>query len=260
LTIFVLTRFLERKPWSPARFSNEFVATRLQVLKTSAMQSLEAQRFQDFQWLVSISSELDGAPIKEFLENGSNLSLDLLVQDGDESSASVFARNLVSKEGPYWTVRLDYDDFLHPKFLERVVALSENTGTLVSFPKGVVIDFGRETIGIRNRVNTNVLAYLGFGGSSVYSLGNHADAEQNADYLKIVRTWEPMWLIAINGMNVGNRAQPWDRPSRRSSFAKIFGLNDFQVNEDRFSHGLRWLRFLQFQAFFLARKLLPNSR
>jgi hypothetical protein len=129
------------------------------------------------------------------------------------------------------------------------VALSENTGTLVSFPKGVVIDFGRETIGIRNGVDTNVLAYLGSGGSSVYSLGNHADAQQNADYLKIVRTWEPMWLIAINGMNVGNQAQPWDRPSRRSRFAKIFGLNDFQVNEDRFSHGLRWLRFLQFQAF-----------
>lgn len=81
LTIFVLTRFPERKPWSPARFSDEFVATRLQVLKTSAMQSLEAQRFQEFQWLVSISSELDGAPIKEFLENGSNFSLDLLVQD-----------------------------------------------------------------------------------------------------------------------------------------------------------------------------------
>jgi hypothetical protein len=88
LTMIVLTRFLERKPWSPARFSNEFVATRLQVLKTSAMKSLEAQRFQ---WLVSVSSELDSAPIKEFLEDGSNLSVDLVVQDGAEHSASTLA-------------------------------------------------------------------------------------------------------------------------------------------------------------------------
>ena len=91
MTMIVLTRFLERKPWSPARFSNEFVATRLQVLKTSAMKSLEAQRFQRFQWLVSVSSELDSAPIKEFLEDGSNLSVDLVVQDGAEHSASTLA-------------------------------------------------------------------------------------------------------------------------------------------------------------------------
>ena len=76
---------------------------------------------------MSISSELDGAGIKEFLQDGSNLSLDLLVQDGAEDSASVFARNLVRNEDPYWTVRLDYDDFLHPKFLESLTALSEKT-------------------------------------------------------------------------------------------------------------------------------------
>ena len=127
MRIIVLTRFLERGPHSPAQFSSEFVSTRLQILKTSAMRSLEGQRFRRFQWLVSISSELDGAGIKEFLQDGSNLSLDLLVQDGAEDSASVFARNLVRNEDPYWTVRLDYDDFLHPKFLESLTALSEKT-------------------------------------------------------------------------------------------------------------------------------------
>jgi hypothetical protein len=112
--------------------------------------------------------------------------------------------------------------FLHPKFLERVVALSENTGTLVSFPKGVVIDFGRETIGIRNRVNTNVLAYLGSGGSSVYSLGNHADAEQNADYLKIVRTYV--------GANVAYCYQRYERRESGSTLGKAF--KEKQVRKD----------------------------
>jgi hypothetical protein len=260
LTIIVLTRFLDRKRWSPARFSNEFVATRLQVLKTSAMKSLEAQRFQRFQWLVSVSSELDSAPIKEFLEDGSNLSLDVVVQDGAEHSASVFARHLCRHEGPYWTVRLDYDDFLHPKFLERVGALSEKTGTVVSFPKGVIIDFGRGTIGIRNWVNTPILAYLGSGGSSVYSLGHHSSAAQRVGHLKIVRTWEPMWLISIKTGNAANRTQPWDRPSRRSRFAKIFGLDEFQVNEGPLSYGIRWVKFLEYKAFFLSRNLLPKSR
>jgi hypothetical protein len=260
LTIVVLTRFLERRPWSPAQFSNEFVSTRLQVLKTYAMKSLEAQRFQRFEWLVSISSELDGAQIKEFLEDGSNISLEVLVQDGAEPSASVFARNLGGKEDPYWTVRLDYDDFLHPKFLERVAALSEKTGTLVSFPKGVVIDFVRNTIGIRNWVNNTVLAYLGSGGSSVHSLGKHSTAPQNADYLKILWTWEPMWLIAINTGNAANRAQPWDRPSRGGRFAKTFGLHEFQANEATLSYGSRWVKFLKFKAFFLLRSLLSNSR
>ncbi len=223
------------------------------------MKSLEAQRFQRFEWLVSISSEVDGAQIKEFLEDGSNLSLELLVQHGAEASASVFARNLGGKEDPYWTVRLDYDDFLHPKFLERVAALSEKPGTLVSFPKGVIIDFVRNTIGIRNWVNPPVLAYLGSGGSSVHSLGNHSTASQNADNLKILRTSEPMWLIAIDTGNAANRAQPWDRPSRRSRFAKIFGLKEFQVNEGALSYGSRWVKFLKFKASFLLRSLLSNS-
>jgi hypothetical protein len=224
------------------------------------MRSLEGQRFRRFQWLVSISSELDGVGIKEFLEDGSNLSLDLLVQDGAEESASVFARNLVRNEDPYWTVRLDYDDFLHPKFLERLAALSEKNGTVVSFPKGAIIDFVGGTIGLRNWVNAPVLAYLGSGGRSVYSLGDHSQATQNSAFVKILRTWEPMWLISINGMNVANQSQPWDRPSRRSRFVKIFGLNESQVNERLLSYASRWVIFLKFQAFFLARNLLSRSR
>ena len=154
----------------------------------------------------------------------------------------------------------DYDDFLHPKFLERVGALSEKTGTVVSFPKGVIIDFGRGTIGIRNWVNTPILAYLGSGGSSVYSLGHHSSAAQRVGHLKIVRTWEPMWLISIKTGNAANRTQPWDRPSRRSRFAKIFGLDEFQVNEGPLSYGIRWVKFLKYKAFFLSRNLLPKSR
>jgi hypothetical protein len=210
--IYVLTRFAEKFTPGQPDFSHGWLARRVELLQELTSRSLHNQTEQGFEWLVSVYEGV--APEAEArIKEATQSRAQLVHQAPYEETADVFRHYLSQVESPYWTVRLDSDDMLHPEFLATLKRAHAQPGMIQSFPKGAILDIESGVAAAKRETNNPFLAQVGENGQNVFDLGEHGRvAFRPGVTLQTGRTREPMWLQVVHGGNLANAISPWDRP------------------------------------------------
>ena len=174
----------------------------------------------------------------------------VVVQKGLAPSADVFRPSLRKHKGPYWTVRLDSDDMIHPEFVSELSSEQLPTGAVLSFPAGAILDLETPFLGLRRLSNNPFLAHLGENGDNVFDLGHHGKVSfKNANFFFARDKKDPMWLQLIHSDNEANCVLPWDRPALTGNVLKIFGITPLRLNLSQLSP-FRWADYYRHQLYF----------
>lgn len=188
--------------------SNEWIETRLELMRRFTAPSLAAQTRPHFRWIILLDEELKNfvpAVISASLDLGEVLLTQSATHWTDRLQMIGQAKERVSK-----SVRLDSDDVVRPDFLElaefwlekfRVInflhgsRLNTETGTAVRF---------LEKAG-------PFLALQSPSGELAPNLGHHKRVWMKRRVVSIM-TEQPVWLQTVNGSNISNRLRPWHAP------------------------------------------------
>lgn len=247
--VFVLTRFAEEIGHRGAGFSTDWWDWRIVLLKQWTEPSLRRQSAKNFEWLVSISETAIPQQRQALVDAVAGFAT-VVVQKGLAPSEDVFRAHLQNEKGPYWTVRLDSDDMIHPDFIATLSSERLPVGAVLSFSSGVILDLGTPFLGLRRLSNNPFLAHLGEKGDNVFDLGHHGKVSfANANLFFARDNRVPMWLQLVHGGNQANRVMPWDRPALTGNVLKMFGVLPPKLNVSQLSP-FRWLDFLRHLVFF----------
>ena len=247
--VFVLTRFAQQFGHRSVGFASDWWDLRIALLKQWTEPSLRRQSAENFEWLVSISETVSPQQRQILVEAVAGFG-EVVLQKGLASSQDVFRARLQNERDPYWTVRLDSDDMIHPEFIAELSREKLPVGAVVSFPEGAILDLETPFLGLRRLSNNPFLAHRGQNGDNVFDLGDHGKVSfTNAKVFFARDKKNPMWLQLVHGGNLANRVMPWDRPALSGSVLTIFGVTPLRLNVSQLSL-FRWLDFLRFAVFF----------
>ena len=193
--------------------SADWIQNQCNFLSRYALASLQAQTDGNFEWLVSASAQLSEESLDLLRESISPVGK-LVLQQGDTHSSDVFASILSESDGQYLTVLFDYDDFLHPTFVEQVRALCDQEHSVFSFVSGVAYDLDACIAAWWPHVSNPFLVARGESGVNIFSWGNHTQVERKAGTnMKVISTAGPMWLKLVHGSNLGeDKITALDKP------------------------------------------------
>ena len=234
---FILTRFNvplrfdlppSRQPVRPG-LDPGWLARRFDLFERVCLASVARQTGRDFQWLVF----LDEATPHAFRDRLAALAAAHLflhpVYCGqfDEETVLPEIRRRETPDRLRITTRLDNDDAIHPRLVERVRQLAEchaphqdlRRGFYVSFPLGCCVRDGDFYL---QRYRYNPFAsYVSAPETERTVLG--ADHRYVADVAPVIFDWNrPMWCQTIHGENVANRLRGVYWPGgARSAFGSL---------------------------------------
>jgi hypothetical protein len=248
--VFVLTRFAEEiGSRAGGGFSSDWWDWRISLVQQWTEPSLRRQTAKNFEWLVSISETASPQQRQTLVEAVAGVAT-VVVQKGLAPSEDVFRPRLRKEEGPYWTIRLDSDDMIHPEFIAELSRERLPVGAVLSFPSGAILNLEPSFLALRRLSNNPFLAHFGENGDNVFGLGHHGKVSfTNANFFFAREKKDPMWLQLVHSDNLANRVQPWDRPALTGNVLKKFGVLPLRLNVSQFSP-LRWFEFLRHLVFF----------
>ena len=235
---FILTRFnvplrFDLPPGQqPVRLGLDpgWLARRFDLFERVCLASVARQTVRDFQWLVF----MDAATPEAFRDRLAALAADqpfLQPVYCDQFTEEAVLPEIRRRETPgrlRITTRLDNDDAIHPRLVERVRRRAERQaprqdlqrGFYVSFPIGCCAHAGDFYL---QRYRHNPFAsYVSAPETDRTVLG--ADHRYVADVAPVVFDWgRPMWCQTIHGENVANRLRGVYWPGgARSAFGPLF--------------------------------------
>lgn len=231
LDVFVLTRCAEALDGERHNLeSEEWVENQVRFLEEFSKPSLLAQSDFRFEWLVSVSDLLPPTSLSKISRAVAPVGK-VVMQRGGEHSSEVFFRELCAKTEPYVTVLFDYDDVLHPKFVEKVRASIAPGKSVYSFVSGIAYDRNLQIAAKWPHVSNPFIFCLGERGSNVFGLGNHTRVEAKyREELKVIHTLRPMWVKIYHGKNMGgDEITNADRPLFSSRYLNEFSSGNFSA-------------------------------
>ena len=235
---FILTRFNvplrfdlppERQP-APRGLDPDWLARRFDLFERICLASVARQTEPDFQWLVFLDEATPAAFRDRLTAHTATRPFLQPVYCGrfDEETVLPEIRRRETPGRLRITTRLDNDDAIHPRLIERVRRLAERQaprqdlrrGFYLSFPLGCCARGGDFYL---QRYRFNPFAsYVSAPETDRTVLGT--DHRYVADVAPVIFDWSrPMWCQTIHGENVANRLRGVYWPGgARSAFGPLF--------------------------------------
>ncbi|MGP1309919.1 MAG: glycosyltransferase [Phycisphaerales bacterium] len=213
-THVLLTRFnvRVRAKWSQLNNDERWLAGRFDLFETYCLPSVQHQTCADFVWLVYFDP---GTPepfmsrAREALERVPQARLVTIEAFDRELWMAPILEAVPSSASRLITTRLDNDDGLHPRFLERVRAAARtvSTPTFINLPTGCALRDGRlYRVTDRSNAFLSLVERVDVGGEpETVWVKPHTEAHAFAPIVQA--EGEPAWLQVIHGENVSNRVR-----------------------------------------------------
>lgn len=258
--IHVLTRFaviVEDAVHYEGLFTEEWFEFRLDLLSRFATPSLKAQSHKDFSWYLFLSEEFPRSLDTKIVRATEGMGCPIRQRRG-ESIGSAFRREVAPSSRGLFTVRMDSDDSLGPRFLEEI--LDTPVGQIGAFPIGLGLDVqsGRSWA-----IIDSANAFMALNSSdqtTIYELGDHNLAYQR--YPIHVKFRTPMWMQVTHGKNLANKRRKHQVPVTTAFAQKVLpsiDLSQFKTSP-RATAYLEWaLNFHKF-LFVLVREISVSPR
>lgn len=178
--------------------------------------SVRKQSFKNFVWFIIVHEDTDKKYLDKICENENVV---LLKGRTFPEVYQAFSKDFLSPNEAYFTMRLDNDDSIHPKFIESLYsagkAFLENTDVMgnpfaINFRTGLDYDLHKKNFYLRDYPASSFVSV--FSSPSADSQHktvldyHHAHIHKNINVVN-VKTKEPMWMINIHDMNVGNEVK-----------------------------------------------------
>lgn len=234
---FILTRFNvplrfdlppERQP-APRGLDPDWLARRFDLFERICLASVARQTEPDFQWLVFLDEATPAAFRDRLTAHTATRPFLQPVYCGrfDEETVLPEIRRRETPGRLRITTRLDNDDAIHPRLIERVRRLAERQAPRQDLRRGFYLSFplgccARDGDFYLQRYRFNPFAsYVSAPETDRTVLGT--DHRYVADVAPVVFDWtRPMWCQTIHGENVANRLRGVYWPGgARSAFGPL---------------------------------------
>lgn len=175
--VFRLTRkskkaaTLRSKLYSPRRLHKKF-----EFFERVTYPSIMSQTCPTFTWLLYTSQELPAIYKKRLQQHENERVKVVFVKSILEMREDI--RKRINSKTNISTIRLDDDDGLHPKFLERLNKYTKHNGSIISMPNGRYFRIEKGVIQDRGATHVKkIAAGLTAIGFSIFEAGDHTTVD-----------------------------------------------------------------------------------
>jgi hypothetical protein len=176
---FRITTDYDQKEYERRLFDKERLNHRFDTLENITMPSILKQSSDNWKWLIYTSDHLPDEYMKRLrtlLEGYTNIEV-ITVKDFRD----FFEKNLsYNYDKSFATVRIDDDDGLNNRYVEKLQQYAEYIGSIVSFTEGTLVKYvqGRVIMGEKFSEKNIALGMAGIG-IKIYNLGRHTTINDN---------------------------------------------------------------------------------
>jgi hypothetical protein len=155
----------------------------------------------------------------------------------------------------------DYDDVLHPSFIEYAKRQQLTDYDAFSFFSGFTYDHELKIAARWPHVSNPFVFSTGQSGSNIFELGNHTQLERIlGPKMKVIKLRHPMWLKIVHGTNLGgDKITSLDRPEFGSRLNRNFHGGNFPIKVSPGRDILRVAEYFGYQAKLRGKKLFSKG-
>ena len=225
---FILTRFNVREPWANATehlgLDDLWLERRFDLFEKTCLPSMIQQSQKSFQWLIFLDEETPGKFVARMdgLSSKYEYLIPIYCADRGEEFVLREMKDRGSASRTRIMTRLDNDDVLHPRMIEKIQKVAQSSGETKNLERGFFISF---PLGYSELAGDYYLQF--------FRCNPFVSFVSVPEYKKTIFGWDhtkigevapvvckytlPMWCQIIHGENVSNTVRglysPWGKLS-----------------------------------------------